>query len=53
MSRTAKFTVELTVADDAKDLAVADWLFETLMECPELDEYEPLHSLDSVWPVRA
>lgn len=50
--RTCAVKLELTVAEDADDIAVADFFFELLVNSPEVDAEDSIWSVDGVDPVR-
>lgn len=50
--RTSRIVVDLSVADNANDMAVADFLFELLVDSQEVADYEPIFSVDGTNPER-
>lgn len=49
MSKTLHINLELTVADDAEPFAVADWVFNHLMNCENADN-PSIDSIDGTMP---
>lgn len=52
MSRTLQVKLDLTVADDANDFTVCDFLFDLLVDNAEVDANESIQSVDGTFPDR-
>lgn len=53
MSRSLEIKIDLTVADDAGDFAIADMIFDLLVSDPLVANSRSIESVDGTMPKRA